>query len=419
MKTILIRNGLIITQDDDRRILKGDMLIEGKRISKIGKIKGSADIEIDASGKAVLPGFINTHTHVAMAHLKGLLDDIPLETFLERTFSLDSNRSEKGIYNASMLGMAEMIDSGITSFHDLYYSEDIIAKAASKLGIRAFLAWVTLDEEYTTQKGSPLKNAESFIRKKHGDLVTPSVGIQGIYVASDETYNGASDIARKYDTTIHTHLSETRKEVYDFATGHNGQRPVEHLSSIGFLDSRLIAAHSAFVTMREVRQLAKANVKVSWNSISNCKLGTGGMPPVPEMLDHGITISLGTDSNGSNNSLNMFEMMKFSSLLVKSARWNPAVINAQKMLDMATRDAASSLHRNDIGVLKEGNLADVIMIDLNQSNLIPANADNIVQGLVYSANPSNVDTVIVNGSILKSRKKLKRKIPETEKENMV
>lgn len=419
MKTILIRNGLIITQDDDRRILKGDMLIESKRISKIGKIKGSADIEIDASGKAVLPGFINTHTHVAMAHLKGLLDDIPLETFLERTFSLDSNRSEKGIYNASMLGMAEMIDSGITSFHDLYYSEDIIATAASRLGIRAFLAWVTLDVEYTTQKGSPLKNAESFIRKKHGDLVTPSVGIQGIYVASDETYNGASDIARKYDTTIHTHLSETRKEVYDFATGHNGQRPVEHLSSIGFLDSRLIAAHSAFVTMREVRQLAKANVKVSWNSISNCKLGTGGMPPVPEMLDHGITISLGTDSNGSNNSLNMFEMMKFSSLLVKSARWNPAVVNAQKMLDMATRDAASSLRRNDIGVLKEGNLADVIMIDLNQSNLIPANADNIVQGIVYSANPSNVDTVIVNGSILKSRKKLKRKILETEKENMV
>ena len=419
MKTILIRNGLIITQDDDRRILKGDMLIEGKRISKIGKIKGSADIEIDASGKAVIPGFINTHTHVAMAHLKGLLDDIPLETFLERTFSLDSNRSEKGIYNASMLGMAEMIDSGITSFHDLYYSEDIIAKAASRLGIRAFLAWVTLDVEYTTQKGSPLQNADSFIRKKHGDLVTPSVGIQGIYVASDETYNGASDIARKYDTTMHTHLSETRKEVYDYATGHNGQRPVEHLSSIGFLDSRLIAAHSAFVTMREVRQLAKANVKVSWNSISNCKLGTGGMPPVPEMLDHGITISLGTDSNGSNNSLNMFEMMKFSSLLVKSARWNPAVINAQKMLDMATRDAASSLHRNDIGVLKEGNLADVIMIDLNQSNLIPANADNIVQGIVYSANPSNVDTVIVNGSILKSRKKLKRKIPETEKENMV
>lgn len=419
MKTILIRNGLIITQDDDRRILKGDMLIEGKRISKIGKIKGSADIEIDASGKAVLPGFINTHTHVAMAHLKGLLDDIPLETFLDRTFSLDSNRSEKGIYNASMLGMAEMIDSGITSFHDLYYSEDIIAKAASRLGIRAFLAWVTLDVEYTTQKGSPLQNADSFIRKKHGDLVTPSVGIQGIYVASDETYNGASDIARKYDTTMHTHLSETRKEVYDYATGHNGQRPVEHLSSIGFLDSRLIAAHSAFVTMREVRQLAKANVKVSWNSISNCKLGTGGMPPVPEMLDHGITISLGTDSNGSNNSLNMFEMMKFSSLLVKSARWNPAVINAQKMLDMATRDAASSLRRNDIGVLKEGNLADVIMIDLNQSNLIPANADNIVQGLVYSANPSNVDTVIVNGSILKSRKKLKRKILETEKENMV
>ncbi|MCL4451629.1 MAG: amidohydrolase family protein [Candidatus Thermoplasmatota archaeon] len=419
MKTILIRNALIVTQDESRRILKGDMLIEGNRISKIGEVSDSADTVINAGGNAVLPGFINTHAHVAMAHLKGLLDDISLENFLEKTFLLDANRSDKGIYNSAMLGMAEMIDSGITSFHDLYYSEDIIARAASRFGIRAFLAWNTLDDEFTTQSGSPLKNAESFIRKKHGDLVTPSVGVQGIYVASDETYRGASEIARKYDTTIHTHLSETRKEVYDYAAAHNGQRPVEHLLEIGFLDDRLIAAHSSFVTMREVRQLAKANVKVSWNSISNCKLGTGGMPPVPEMLDHGITVSLGTDSNGSNNSLNMLEMMKFSSLLVKNARWNPAVMNAQKILDMATRDAASSLRRTDIGVLKEGNLADLIMIDLKQANLIPAGPDNIVQGIVYSANPANVDTVIVNGKILKKGKKLRRKIPETEKEKMI
>lgn len=419
MKTILIRNALIVTQDDRRRILKGDLLVEGNRISRIGDVKDSADTVINADGNAVLPGFINTHAHVAMAHLKGLLDDISLESFLEKTFSLDANRSDRGIYNSANLGIAEMIDSGITSFHDLYYSEDIIARAASRFGIRAFLAWNTLDDEFTTQTGSPLKNAESFIRKKHGDLVTPSVGVQGIYVASDETYRGAGEIARKYDTTIHTHLSETRKEVYDYAASHNGQRPVEHLSEIGFLYDRLIAAHSSFVTMREVRQLSKANVKVSWNSISNCKLGTGGMPPVPEMLDQGITVSLGTDSNGSNNSLNMFEMMKFSSLLVKSARWNPAVINAQKILDMATRDAASSLRRNDIGVLKEGNLADLIMIDLRQANLIPAGPDNIVQGIVYSANPANVDTVMVNGKILKKGKKLRRKIPEIEKEKMI
>ncbi|EQD30355.1 metal-dependent hydrolase, partial [mine drainage metagenome] len=117
MKTILIRNGLIITQDDGRRILDGDLLIEGNRIAKIGKVKDSADIEIDASGQAVLPGFINTHAHVAMAHLKGLLDDISLETFLEKTFVLDSGRTTNGIYNSAMLGMAEMVDSGITSFH--------------------------------------------------------------------------------------------------------------------------------------------------------------------------------------------------------------------------------------------------------------------------------------------------------------
>jgi 5-methylthioadenosine/S-adenosylhomocysteine deaminase len=420
MGSILIKNAIIITQDEKRNIVSGDILIEGNRISKVGVVNDSADTIIDADGKVAMPGFINTHAHVAMAHLKAMLDDITLDKFLEKTFKLDSERTEKGIYNSSLVGIAEMIDSGITSFHDLYYSEDVIAKAVRDSGIRGFLSWVTLDEEYTTQKGSPVKNAEKFISSvEKSDYIYPSVGVQGIYVASDETYNSCRDLADKMGCTIHTHLSETRKEVYEFASKHDGERPVEHLHKIGFLSEKLIAAHSSFVTMHEVRLLSKSGTNVSWNAISNCKLGTGGIPPIPEMQSNGITVSLGTDSNGSNNSLNMFEEMKFSSLIIKNSRWDPTLMPSQNILDMATVNAARSLGMKDLGSISSGFLADLILIDLKAPNLLPVSIENAVSKIVYSANPSNVDTVIINGKIVKQGHSMLKRIKVFGIEEMI
>jgi 5-methylthioadenosine/S-adenosylhomocysteine deaminase len=399
--SILIRNGTVITENDNRDIIHANILLDGNKIKYIGKEEPEHEQEIDAKNKVIIPGFINTHTHVGMSGFKGLLDDMVLDEFLDKTSKLDSQRTEEGIYNSSLLSMNEMINSGITSFVDLYYSEDVIEKAVEKSGMRGFLAWATLDQEYTTQKGDPVKNAGAFIRKKHPDTVVPMAGIQGIYVSSDENYYRVKELSEKYNVMVHTHLSETRKEVYDFVKTHS-ERPVEHLAAIGFLSSKLLAAHCVWITLNEVKLLAKYNVSVSWNAISNAKLASGGIAPVPELLSNKVNVSLGTDSSGSNNSLNMFEEMKYSAISINNDRWSADTVKSHQILDMATRNAGIAL-KSPIGIIKEGYLADLVILDLNKYNTIPYNDSNIINNIVFSANSENVDTVIVNGKVIMSK----------------
>ncbi|WP_393970628.1 amidohydrolase family protein [Oxyplasma meridianum] len=402
MQSTLIRDAIIVTQNSKREVRRGNILIKGNIISQVGETSHDADMTIDAGKNIILPGFINTHCHVAMSHLKNRLDDVPLQKFLDMTFKLDSGRTAEGLYNSSMLGISEMINNGITSFADLYYSEDIIARAVMDSGIRGYLSWVTLDRKYTTQEGDTVDNAEKFIKEFTGkDRITPSVGIQGIYVAGDDIYSSVSELAKRHGTIIHTHLAETREEVYNFVKTHNGKRPIEHLSDIGFLTENVLAAHTVWATLREVKLIAKAGTKVSWNSVSNFKLGVGGVPPIPEMMTNGVTISMGTDSNGSNNSLNMLEAMKFSALSVKNERWNPSLLKAQEILDMATVNGARSLGDETIGSIETGKKADIIMVDSTMPNIFPVTEENAVNSIVYSANPSNIKMVMVDGKILK------------------
>lgn len=409
MHTILIRNALIVSQDASRRVFRGNIFIEGdhiKDVSAPGKEDGADEI-LDASNLIAMPGLINTHCHVAMTHLRGFIDDIPLSGFLEKTFRLDAERTDEGMYNSSLLGTKEMINSGITSFLDLYYGEDIVAQAAKKSGIRAFLAWNTLDQDKTTQKGNPVKNAEHFIQEFSKEkMITPAIGVQGVYVAGDETYLAADDVSRRYSTLIHGHLSETREEVYNFVKGHGGKRPIEHLSEIGFLSQRFIAAHCVWATLNEVRMMAMKGSRVSWNPVSNAKLGVGGTAPVPEFVSNGILVSLGSDSTASNNSQDIWSAMKFGSISVKNERWNPAVTNAQMMLDMGTINAAHSLNRSDIGSIENGKLADIVMLDMSTPELIPTTPENAISNIVYSAGTSSVSDVIIGGKFVKRNHRL-------------
>ena len=406
MSSIAINGALIVTQNETREVIRGSVLVVNDRIEYVGQTKQGADEEIDGNGFIVLPGFINTHAHVAMSHMKGQLDDIDLETFLRRTYQLDAERSEKGIYNSAVLGISEMIDAGITCFADMYYSEDVIARACQDSGIRANLAWNTLDRELTTQRGDPVSNAGQFISSFKGkELITPSIGIQGIYAASDETIARAIEVSRSHGTLVHMHLSETRKEVYDFVKKNN-QRIVEHLSDKNLLPERLLAAHGVWLTLREIRLLSRAHSSVSWNSLSNAKLASGGMPAVPEMMSNGITVSLGTDSSASNNSLDMFQLMKFSSLMTKNARWDSTVIPAQVSLDMATVNGARAIGNAKIGSIEAGKKADLVLIDATRPNLIPTGIENAVSNIVYSANAGNVDSVIIDGKFVKRHGKL-------------
>ena len=164
--SILIKNGTIITENDSREIVRANILVDNNKIVYIGREEPEHDSEINADGKFILPGFINTHTHIGMSGFKGLLDDIVLSEFLDKTSKLDADRTEEGIYNSSLLGIKEMLNSGITSFVDLYYSEDVIERAVEKTGIRGFLAWATLDQQFTTQKGDPVKKCRGIYKEK-------------------------------------------------------------------------------------------------------------------------------------------------------------------------------------------------------------------------------------------------------------
>src|SRR3972149_5119575 len=282
--SLVLRAGTVVTQDPQRRVIRGDVLVEDGRVAAVGDIDASAEGTIVCSGCAVLPGFINTHHHVANPLLRGIADDVPLEEMLEKSFAVDAKFTRRDVQVGALLGCVEMIRSGTTSFHDLFYWEDEVARAVRESGMRGFLSWVTLDEAYTTQHGSPVRNAGHFVSKHKGDpLVTPSVGVQGVYVASEETYLKAKEIATKHDVGLHTHLAETRREVEDHRAK-SGLRPVEWLEKIGFLDDRVTAAHCVWVTLNEVRTLARHHVSVAHCPVSNMKLpapGGAGAPPQP------------------------------------------------------------------------------------------------------------------------------------------
>jgi len=264
-----------------------------------------------------------------------------------------------------------------------------------------------LDQEYTTQKGVPLDNCARFHREFRGrPRIYPAVGLQGVYVCSTQTFLSARDYALENDLLLTFHLSETRKEVSD-CKRKEGKRPGDYLASIGFLNDHCVAAHSAWLTINEVRGLASSGAKVSTCPVSNMKLATGGVAPIPEMLQHGVTASIGTDGSTTNNSLDMFGEMKVLSLLQKSSRWDPTVLPAQKVLDLATIDAARAVRMDGlIGSIEVGKRADLIILDGRAPNLRPSRPSSMVSNIVYSSFGTNVKTVLCDGKIVMRDRKM-------------
>ena len=403
---MLVKGGLVVTQDSKRRVLRGDVLIEDGKIAEIGTVKKKADETVDASGCIVMPGLINCHTHVSMALMRSVADDVQLEQFLDKTFAIDSERTPEDIGIGATLGLLEMARSGTTTFVDLYYSEDIISRSVEEVGLRGYLGWAVLDQEFTTQKGSPISNCESFIRThRNKPLIKPLVAPQGVYVCSDETLMAAKELANREQTFCHFHLSETRSEVYEYQKK-KGKRPVQHLADIGFFSKGDLAAHGVWLTINEVRELARAGVSVAHCPTSNMKLASGGVAPLPEMFENGVNVCLGTDSSSSNNSLDMFLEMKFASLLQKASRWDARVIPAQKALDMATVDAAMAVGAGkELGSIEPGKKADIVIVDYGTPGMVATTAENAVANLVYSSPSGSVRDTIVDGRhVLKNRK---------------
>lgn len=398
----VIRNAWIVTQDAQRRVFRGDVVVDGERIASVGPAyNGTADREIDATGDIVMPGMVNTHTHIAMSVMKGVVDDLQFPDFLNKTFKIDSDRTDGDLDLGTRLGCMEMMRGGTTTFMDLYYSEDVIAKATQDAGIRGVLCWCVLDDDKTTQKGSPLDNCRRFIDTHKGKRkIVPGVGLQGVYVCNEDTCVGAKALSDEKEAPMNFHLSETRGEVNDHKR-QTGMRPAEWLSSIGVLGPRAVSAHSAWLTLREVRLMGEAGMSISSCPASNMKLATGGVAPVPEFQKYGVNVSIGTDGSTTNNTLDMFAEMRLLGLLQKSSRWDATVTPAQDLLDFATINGAKAVGMADsIGSIEPGKYADLVILDGKAPNLRPLLPENIIANIVYSGNSLNVKTVFCQGDVV-------------------
>ncbi|MGC2290227.1 MAG: amidohydrolase [Thermoplasmata archaeon] len=409
-RSTVFRGGLLLTQDPARRIFRGDLLVEQGRIAAVGEVgQVQVDEEIDASAYAIVPGFVNTHTHVAMSPLRAIADDRDLGGFLERLFAVDARRTESDVEAGAAQGIAEMLLSGTTSFLDLYYMEDAVARAVERLGIRGFLGWAVLDPAMTTQKGVPVENARAFIgRWKGHERVIPLAAPQGVYVCSEETWLRTRDLARATDTLCHFHLSETRREVHELQEK-VGDRPAAWLERIGFLGPGMVAAHGVWLTRREIETLARREVGIAHCPSSNLKLAVGGVAPVVELREAGVCVGLGTDSVASNNSLSMLREMHVAGLLQKHHRWDAGALPAQTLLDMATIEGAHLVGRSaDLGSLEVGKQADLFLLRLDHPTVTPARPEAIVSHLAYSASEEAVDSVYVGGACVVQHRTLVR-----------
>ncbi len=401
--SILIKNAKILTQNIRKEIIKGNILIENDKIVEISKnsINTEADYKIDCTNKLVLPGLINTHNHVPMTLLRGYSDDMVLDKWLKDSiWPVESRLDKKAIEIGTTLGILEMISSGTTTFLDMYFFEDTIGKVSEKNGIRAFIGFALIDDgtpEYSSDELIP--NCERFVKRWNTHhLVKPLIAPHAAYTCGIELLNKSLDISNRYDTLMHMHCSETRDEVYDVEKKY-GLRPIKLLEKYGLLNNRMILAHCGWITKNEILDIKKSGAKVSHCPISNMKIGTGGYAPIPEMIDSNIVVSLGTDGAASNNTLDMFETMKFCALIHKQHRWDPEILPSQTVLDFATIQGAKALDMNKyLGSIEIGKKADIIVIDLNKPHLTPKH--DYISHIVYAAKGCDVDTTIVDGKII-------------------
>ena len=405
---ILIKNGIILpmnASEGQELYYKGYLGIEGERIAFVSKDSSEADrfiashkddcTEIDASGKIVMPGLINTHTHVAMALLRGISDDVPLMEWLqEHIWPIEGKMGYDEVYAGARLRMLEMLMGGTTTLVDMYPYEEAIAEAAESAGIRAFVSPCPMDFRMEHFENDWRQVQKRFSQSR---LVTMIMGPHAIYTLSKENLERSISLAKELGTASHVHLAETETEDRD-ARAKYGMSPTEYFEKAGLFSTPTLAAHCVMVSDKDIEILARNHVSVAHNPQSNMKLASG-IAPVKKMMDAGINVALGTDGASSNNDLDMWEEMRSASLLQKVATMDPCAIPAYTALQMATVNGAKAIGREgELGVLATGAMADILIVDLEKPHLYPHT--NLISELVYSAHAQDVETVIVNGQIV-------------------
>ena len=407
--TILIKNVLILNPNNFGNSPQ-DVLIKNDLIYEISdKIEEeNVDKIIDGSEKLLLPGFINTHTHLSMTLFRGLADDLSLDEWLnDNIWPIEANLNEYYCYIGALLGAVELIKSGTTTFSDMYFYMEDVAKAVEKSGLRAALSYGMIDFGDEEKRKSEIETNLQLFKNCNNSAdgrIKVFFGPHSPYTASEELLKEVRRLADENDIRIHIHVSETQKEIND-SIDEKGMCPFEYLDSIGFLGSDVVCAHSVWLSDEEIEIIKKHDVKISHNPCSNMKLASG-IAPISKLLENDICVGIGTDGASSNNNLDLIEELKTASLLQKVSTLNPKVLTSDEALAIGTINGARVLGLEDeIGSVEVGKKADLILIDTNCANMVP-NSSNLSSNIIYSANGSNVDTTICNGQILMENKKL-------------
>ena len=403
MNDILLKNALF----EDRRvdIYIHDGIIAGITPSVPGTFPSPAEKyeTVDCSSKAVLPSFINMHTHAAMSMMRGVGEDINFHEWLARIWQIESGRTPEYVYYATRLACLEMIKTGTATFNDQYWHMPQARKAALEMGIRPVLSYVLCDRMNPAESKIQIREC---IRHYEESLKWPEksqfvISVHAIYSVCEEAIVWAAGFAAEHGLKLHVHLSETEKEVLDCKAAHNGMTPVEYLESLGFFSPDVIAAHSLWLSDKDVEILGRHGVNCVHNINSNLKLTSGYRFRYNELRDAGANVCLGTDGCGSSNNLDMLEAMKTAAMVQKAWREDATAMPLNELLATGTSNGARALGLNS-GSLEVGRIADLMLVDIDNWNFI-LNAPTLAN-FIYSAHSDCIDSLMCNGRwIMKNR----------------
>ena len=406
--TLVVLGRSVVTENAQGLVLSpGAVAIDGQLIVDVGPpadilAKYAAQDVLDVSDQIVLPGLINTHTHAPMVLYRGLADDLALMDWLQKyIFPAEAKTvSPAFVRTGTRLAALEMIESGTTTYADMYYFEEEIARVTREAGLRGVLGQTIIRFPVADAKtpAESLARAEAFIKEFSGDpLIVPAVAPHAMYTLGQDALTASAALARRYGVPVLIHLAETEDEEQQSQAAH-GRSPTAYLESIGFWGPRTVAAHGVWVTDEDIATLARHGVAVSHNPESNMKLASG-VAPVTKMQAAGLTLGLGTDGAASNNDLDMFEAMRQAAFLAKLATKSPTALPAREALAMATVGGAKALGLEAItGSLEAGKHADLITVAVDSARETPLY--DPISHLVYVTRGNDVRTTIVNGRIL-------------------
>jgi 5-methylthioadenosine/S-adenosylhomocysteine deaminase len=400
---ILIQGGNMITMDENRRLIKnGAIAISGSDIKEIFLAEEipntiSAKKTINANGKVIIPGLINAHSHLAMTLFRGFSEDLVLYKWLEKVWKYElSVLNEESVRAGSKLAFAEMLRSGVTCTHDMYWHYMSTIDLAEEVGFRL------ISGPPITGIGDPdfdemIATARSVLERiKDHYFINPIVQAHSTYTTTPEMMHKVYEFKNEFDVSFTTHASENQAEVNDVVKQY-GKTPIELLESYKLLDNRTILAHCVKLKDHEIRLLSESKTNVVHCPESNLKLGSG-IARITDMIEAGINVSIGTDGAASNNDLDLLGEVKTAALLQKGITENPEVLTTMQALEMATINGAKAwgLEKTQ-GSLEVGKRADVVLIDFDKSHLTPCH--DIYAHLVYSVNKADIDTVLIDGKI--------------------